>query len=78
MKTVTPTELRMNIYKLLDEILASGVPLEINKGGKKLKIVPVEQPDKFQNLITRDEVIQGDPEDIVEISWEKEVNLDLP
>lgn len=78
MKTVTPTELRMNIYKLLDEVLSSGVPLEINKGGKKLKIVPVEKADKFQNLITRDDVIQGDPEDIVEISWEKEVNLDLP
>ena len=41
MKTITPTELRSNIYKILDEILNSGVPLEINKGGRRLRIIPV-------------------------------------
>lgn len=78
MKTVTPTELRANIYKLLEEVLDSGIPLEINKGNRRLRIVPVEQGQKLQNLIPRSEVIQGDPEDLVTISWEKEVNLDLP
>jgi prevent-host-death family protein len=78
MKTVTPTELRANIYQLLDEVLNTGVPLEIKKGDKKLRIVPVEKVDKFQNLIARPEVIAGDPEQLVEISWENEVDLDLP
>jgi prevent-host-death family protein len=78
MKTVTPTELRANIYKLLEEVLETGVPLEINKGSKRLRIVPVEQANKLQNLVSRPSVIQGDPEDLVDISWEKEVNLDLP
>jgi len=78
MKTVTPTELRANIYKLLEEVLETGVPLEINKGKKRLRIVPVEQGQKLQNLVNRPDVIQGDPEDLVNISWEKEVNLDLP
>ena len=78
MKTVTPTELRANIYKLLEEVLTTGVPLEINKGNKRLRIVPVKQTNKLQNLVTRPNVIQGDPEDLVNISWEKEVNLDLP
>jgi len=41
MKTITVTELRGNIYKLLDEVLNTGIPIEIKKGGKKLKIVPV-------------------------------------
>ncbi|MBK7896101.1 MAG: type II toxin-antitoxin system Phd/YefM family antitoxin [Candidatus Promineifilaceae bacterium] len=78
MKTVTPTELRANIYKLLEEVLDTGIPLEINKGNKRLRIVPVEQGQKLQNLTPRADVIQGDPEDLVTISWEKEVNLDLP
>ena len=78
MKSVTPTELRTNIYNLLDEVLKTGIPLEIRKGGKKLRIVSVEKADKFQNLISRPHVIQGDPEELVEISWEDEVNLDLP
>ena len=78
MKTVSPTELRSNIYKLLDEVLSSGIPLEINKGGKLLKIVPVEKGSKLENLTSRPDVIAGDPEELVTISWEKEINLDLP
>jgi hypothetical protein len=78
MKTITATELRSNIYNILDEILATGIPVEINKGGKRLKVIAVDQPNKLDNLIARPEAITGDPADIVEISWEKEINLDLP
>lgn len=78
MRIITPTELRTNIYNLLDEVLKTGVPLEIKKGNKRLRIVPVEQGDKFQNLVSRPDVIQGDPEELVEITWESELNLDLP
>ena len=70
MKTVTPTELRGNIFKLLDEVLSTGVPIEINKGGRKLRIVPVGKPDKLQNIISRPDVIKGDPNDLVDIHWE--------
>jgi hypothetical protein len=78
MKTVTPTQLRADIYNLLDEVLETGIPIEIRKGNKKLKIVPLETVDKFKNLISRPEAITGNPEELVEISWEDEVNLDLP
>ena len=78
MKTISVTELRGNIYKLLDEVLNTGIPIEINKGGKKLKIMPVEKVDKLQNLVSRPNVIKGNPDDLVNISWEREVNVDLP
>ena len=78
MKTVTPTQLRANIYNLLDEVLETGLPLEIKKGDKRLRIIPVDKVDKLKNLISRPEVIQGDPDDLVEINWVDEVNLDLP
>lgn len=78
MKSVTPTELRKNLYKLLDKILETGIPLEIDRGGKHLKIVPVETVDKLQSLVHRPGVIEGEPEDLANISWEEEVNLDLP
>lgn len=78
MKTISVTELRGNIYKLLDEVLRTGKPLEINKGGKKLKIVPVDKVNKLENLVLRPEVINGDPDDFVDITWEREVKLDLP
>ncbi len=78
MKSVTPTQLRADIYNLLDEVLETGIPLEVRKGDKKLTIVPKEKVDKFQNLIYRPDIIQGDPEELVDLSWEEEVNLDLP
>lgn len=76
MRTITPTELRENIYRLLDQVIETGVPLEIKRRGKKLRIVPTEEIDKFQNLAYRPEVIRGDPEDLIHIEWE--VELDLP
>ncbi len=78
MKTVSATELRTNIYQLLDEVLHSGLPIEVKRGERKLRIVPVEKADKFQNLVYRPDVIQGDPEELVTLSWEAEVSLDLP
>ena len=78
MRTLTPTELRSNIYRVLDDILQSGMPVEIIRKGKRLRIEPVEKSDKLQNLVKRPATVTGDPEDLVSISWEKEMNLDLP
>ena len=78
MKTVTPTQLRSDIYNLLDEILKTGLPLEIKKGNKKLRIIPVDEANKLENLIDRPEAIEGNPDDLVDIDWTDEVNLDLP
>ena len=78
MKTITPTELRANIYKLLDEVLRTGLPIEIKKGNRRLRLIPVEKNDKFRNLVSRPGVIQGDPDDLAALNWEQEVTLDLP
>ncbi|MEH1866458.1 MAG: type II toxin-antitoxin system Phd/YefM family antitoxin [Nostoc sp.] len=77
MKKVTLTELSNNIERLLDEVLETGIPLEINKNGKLLKIVPIETKDKIKNLTFKFDAIQGNPDDLVNISWEQEINIDL-
>lgn len=76
MKTITATELRGNIFNLLDEVLESGVPLEIEKNGRKLRITSIEKVDKLANLVHRPNFIKGDPEELVEMEWD--YNLDLP
>lgn len=78
MKTITPTELRGNLYQILDDILDTGIPIEIDKDGKKLMITPLEPTNKLQSLKQRENIIKGDPTDLVDITWEKEINLDLP
>ena len=76
MKTVTASELARNLDQLLDEVLATGVPLEVERSGRRLRIVAVEPVDKFARLETRSDVINGDPEALVHIEWD--YDLDLP
>ena len=78
MKKVTLAELSNNIEHLLDEVLKTGIPIEINKNGKLLKIVSVEKKDKLESLTIKPNVIKGNPDDLVNISWEQEINIDLP
>jgi hypothetical protein len=50
----------------------------MSKGDKKLKITPVAKANKLQNLVSRPNMIKGNSDDLVDISWGKEVGLDLP
>lgn len=53
-------------------MLKTGIPLEINRGGQILRIVPLEKKSKLDNLVSRPNVIQGNPDDLVNLSWEDE------
>ena len=78
MECITPTELRSNIYNILNEVIDTGIPIEINKGGKHLKIILVKPKNKLANLTEHPDFINGDPEELVEMNWEGEINIDLP
>jgi len=69
---VTATELRQNVYRLLDAVLETGVPLEIERHGRRLRITAAEAPSKLDRLVKRPGVIIGDPEDLVHIDWSHE------
>jgi len=64
------TKLRQNLYRILDDILQTGIPVEIERNGKILKIIP-EKINKLNNLEKHD-VINGDPEEIVHMDWSSE------
>jgi len=66
---ITPTELRKNLYRILDELLNSGKPLDIIRKGHKLRIMPLEQASRIKNLEPHPGTIAGDPEDIVHCDW---------
>jgi len=63
--------LRENIYRILDEILETGVPVDIERKGKLLRIAAVEPRSKLASLKSRD-LIVGDPEDLVHVDWSEE------
>jgi len=69
--TVTASKLRQDIYNLLDHVLETGEPLEIERKGGLLKIVPEKKPSKLDRLVPHDGII-GDPEELVHMDWSKE------
>lgn len=74
---ITTSELRGNIYRLLDHILETGEPLEIERKGRFLKIIPEAPPSRIARLV-KHECLVGDPESIVHLDWSGEWRDDLP
>jgi hypothetical protein len=62
----------------LDEVLETGVPIEVTKGGQRLRIIAVETQNKLENLPYRPKTIKGNPDELLNMSWEGELKLDLP
>lgn len=71
---ISLTELRANLYKLVDSVIASGEPLEVDRNGRTVLISPAPPPAKLDALVKRPNVITGDPDDLVSIDWSGEWN----
>lgn len=69
---VTASKLRGNIYRLLDRVLETGVPIEVERRGQVLRIVPAEPRDKLSRLVRRDGFLRCDPDELVHVDWSGE------
>jgi antitoxin (DNA-binding transcriptional repressor) of toxin-antitoxin stability system len=69
---VTASKLRENVYQILDEAIKTGVPVEVIRKGKVLKIVPDKPVSKLDRLRKRKNVFVGNVEDIIGMDWSKE------
>lgn len=77
MGTITVTALRENLYKVIDKVALSGVPQEVKRKGKKIKIVLEGRVNKFDNLMAHNSII-GNPEDIINTKsylWKEPKNV---
>lgn len=76
---VTATQLRQDIYQLLDAVIETGEPVEILRNGRRLKIVldeeePTEEFSRLARMKERPGVLLGDPDEIVSIDWTEHWN----
>jgi hypothetical protein len=73
--SLTVTQLRNDIYNLLDKVAETGIAQEIERKGKKLKIILDSPKSKLDNLEGHN-VIKGNPLDLANIhfdeTWQKE------
>ena len=72
MAAITLTELRADLYKVVDQIIKTGVSVEVQRNGHRIKIILADGPSKLERLTQRADVINGDLEDIVHCDWLQE------
>ncbi len=66
---VTATELRKDVYRLLDQVVDSGEVIEVNRKGKLIRIEPVRRTKKLASLKPHPDCIRGNPDDLVHMDW---------
>jgi hypothetical protein len=66
------TKLRANLYKIIDQVIETGIPIEVERRGIKVKLIPEKKKSKLDNLIKHPDTITVDPDSIVHIDWSKE------
>ncbi|HYM09694.1 MAG TPA: type II toxin-antitoxin system Phd/YefM family antitoxin [Bryobacterales bacterium] len=69
--TVTASQLRGNIYRILDTVLETGVPVEVRRKGKLIRIVPEQKTSRLSRLQKRPYPLR-DPQSIVHLDWLQE------
>lgn len=69
---ITASKLRENVYRILDEVLATGQPVEIERNGRRLLIVADDRPSRLARLVNRSDVVVGDSADFVHLDWSSE------
>jgi len=67
---MTATELRKDIYKVLDEVLESGVPQQVIRGPRTLMIVPAGGARLRLADLPRREALNCSPDELVATSWD--------
>jgi hypothetical protein len=68
---ITASKLRENVYRILDEVIATGIPVEVVRKGAVLKIVPEKKVSKLSRLKKRI-AYDGDADEIIGMDWLKE------
>jgi hypothetical protein len=69
---VSISKLRSDIYRLLDHVLESGEPLEIERRGKILRVTAEQPASKIDRIVPIPGLIVGDPQDLVSIDWSEQ------
>lgn len=71
---ITASKLRENIYKVLDQILETGAPVEIERRGRTLRILAADRAARGKLDVLEPHVgaIVGNPDDLVHLDWSAE------
>lgn len=68
----TATELRNNIYRVLDRVIETGEAVEVERNGKVLRISVVSSVPPVERVRALSDLIVGDPANLEHVDWSSE------
>jgi hypothetical protein len=69
---LTASRLREDIYKILDSVIETGEPVEIERKGRVLRITADRAPaSRISRIRKRPGLINGNPLDLAKVDWSK-------
>ena len=66
------SNIQREILRLLDKVIKTGVPVEIERKGKRLIISPAEKHRNLDCLEEHPGFIVGNPDELVHVDWSAE------
>ena len=69
---VSDKNIQKDFLRLLDQVVKTGTPVEIERKGKRLLITPAEKHRNLDCLEKHPDFIVGNPDDLVHIDWSSE------
>ena len=78
MEKLTITTLRKQLYSVVDKVLETGVPVEIERHGRTVVIAPAAPTGSKLGRLPRRRGIVGDPDELVNEKvgeWDERKNL---
>ncbi len=66
---VNATQLRKDVYRILDQVLETGEPCEVIRRGRRLQIVSLDPPRRKLDSLPRREILNGSFDELVNNSW---------
>jgi hypothetical protein len=61
-----------DILRLLDKVIKTGAPVELERKGRRLLIIPAEKYRELDNLEEHPDFVVGSPDDLIHIDWSSE------
>ena len=66
---ITTSQLRATVDRILDDVLENGTIVQVERRGRRVRIVAEAPRRKLDRLIERSDFIAGDPAALVHIDW---------
>ncbi len=74
--SVTASQLRKDIYNMLDSVIETGKPIKIVRKNRELEIIAVKEKNNLEKLIPH-KCMNDDPESFIHTDWSKEWKYDI-